>query len=658
MILPKMTQTSPFSYSSLLDGGITDKPGGIGYTENMFKSGKYIKSRGGLTLVDAENNFINQGEDKVFEITDAVYISDGQHYRVAYEGGHKSLLNYYFRFKLINTSGETKSAGFVHFSGENPVKEPQSVVVFTAPPIKAAGLFAFIRVKTYSNKEFFIYEFSGEDDEWINIPIDEAYVPTYYLNGRGEHYADSGAILPDPEYNEPINILNGTFKCYYNTDGFSNGFYIPIKIPETAPDDYFNCELTISLGQTLKFSMDGRTSVSNYVEYGEKQLFVTYDRTTGRFAFGSIPIGYIPNKFSILENNIKVTIKSRYLMETDDIVYAKHAHWHNFTSDGARLCLGGSDRNPAKVLVSQIDNPLYFAKNSAITVGHPSHAITAITSQHKNLIVFKENGVYAVSGRPKSPSVMPLHSNVGLKNKKLMAKCENHIIWGYGKRVYMLASSGASSRYGIDVISTNVNDMLEEMGDMSLCCADKDKAVVFCSGGDAIVFKMPELGSRDYEPQLYIWKFPEETFFYDAVSDGDNIALVLKANTQTARYYTAVLSDVNFDTYINAEEVIKTCGIDYKLHINDVIDSHNQKTCFIDKAYFELSAEKDVVVGFSNKNGDTLKIININMLRDKGRVKTVKILPFLRAGSLCIDFSSDGPVNLGPISLEGRILRG
>ncbi len=65
--------------------------------------------------------------------------------------------------------------------------------------------------------------------------------------------------------------------------------------------------------------------------------------------------------------------------------------------DGTRLFLGGSSSAMDTVVYSAAADPLYFPADNYIQVGSPLWAVTAFGRQHGDLIVFKENEIYAAT---------------------------------------------------------------------------------------------------------------------------------------------------------------------------------------------------------------------------------------------------------------------
>lgn len=314
-----------------------------------------------------------------------------------------------------------------------------------------------------------IYEL--KNGSWQDIS-GEAYVPRLLFGGRG---TASAADTPptDGVRLESRNLLTPKFRALYTTDGKSSCFFLPLNNLSGEVD----VRLTGASG-TVSHVIPASGTVS---PTGTDGYAARVDRSTGCVTIlNSSGQAASPPYFQA--NNLDI-LASRDTPQDQDRIFGMTFHtWFSgspgVSQEGARLFLGGNARYPHLVHWSAFGDPLYFPEYNYSYVGRADEAVTGFGQQGDTLAVFKEHSVYGVDYvlRPMSEAenltdltvaaayfpVTQLTDDVGCDAPLTICRCGGRLLWGAGKRVYMLVSVDSSGRGSVRALSGLIDRRLAE----------------------------------------------------------------------------------------------------------------------------------------------------------------------------------------------------
>lgn len=308
--------------------------------------------------------------------------------------------------------------------------------------------------------------------------IDESklYAPLVMVNGKSYPLTASTASVFQGEANgvmyEGLNMLTRRYRARY-TGGSDSGTFELYCLPR-AFSGAVTVEGNTSQGHFKVTVNAGEGTVINLHDgSGIKTYTATLDTTNSRVQITP------PLPASTVSDNIEITATAATATE-ETVAGATIATWFGGTSNrfgGTRVFLAGFADSPAKVMWSDVNNPLYFPENNYMFVGDMSQKVTALEKQEDMLVIFKERELYYttyVQGSIDKDAVIEgtnvdvtvsqayfpltqLSPYIGCDCPHTIAVCRNRLVWlNADGRVYTLASAYAYSERNVREIGVPI----------------------------------------------------------------------------------------------------------------------------------------------------------------------------------------------------------
>ena len=311
-------------------------------------------------------------------------------------GAHKI-----FWFKLVFNDGSFKEIGSINLSGSSPgtSADIDAFTLYSGAGVKGCGLY-FIAKKSYfktGDVEVGIYELSSDLSQWITLENDDMYSPTVFFNGRGEAYYiafnnDPTYKLETPQFLESKNLLTGSFKSYFTTDGYSFSFSLPF---DKLTNEEITCVFNYDRDTQFKWTIKAGHSFSESVKVEGKDVALHCDREKGRMVFRTTEGDLFPLVKSNDTNNIWF---KAYKTDADNIMKVASMNIATAFSGKSNHCamtvFAGSELYPSTVLWIDSNNPLYFPEVCHTQIGDIKEKITQLTVQNGSLLAFKETQLF------------------------------------------------------------------------------------------------------------------------------------------------------------------------------------------------------------------------------------------------------------------------
>lgn len=489
----------------------------------------------------------------------------------------------FLKFYLLYRDGSIKEAGNIDFYRVSPyatLSTPHLCSVFCADRTLGSGIYIMLSMYNYEeedpNSHIRFYELNGTLDGWENVTDTVMYVPTVYINGRGNNY---GAVWEEPvpsfaptAFCEPMNMLTGKFKAIYGTDGLSHTFKLPFEnLTERRGEDIV-CTMAID---TARFTwvIPWNSTQSAPVSTLGKNVIATVDRQQGKIIFVYENYDYAPLSIaSTIGNNLEITA---YKTDIDPINVFNSAQV--CCEYSGRLFIGGFERDENAVYFSAMSNPFYFPSQNIVRTSFQTGRITALAKQNKLLIAFKENECYSISsknvteydmkrvieGTEKFPSKLSdirldiLSSEIGCDCPATLLNCANRLVWlSSTGTIYTIIASNQFSKGNVYELSLNIEPFLNGLD------ADAMRsAFAVCNDGYYIAFIGKRAVAMDYTIKgfryvascsdqksagrtihWYLWELPKEITFLDGVTiNGKALLVGCRATDEDFWYGTATL---------------------------------------------------------------------------------------------------------------------
>lgn len=327
---------------------------------------------------------------------------------------------------------------------------------FVGAKNKGCGIYVLVNVKelnigtgAFYTSERHIYEINSDCSGVEEFDISELYKPIVFACGKGNKYsslpADENTVYAPSANFEGLNLLPGGYRCYFDSDGYSDCFSAPYAVVLSAEQtnsleknngqdatvtvegiDGFTSGAGVSnsrisftfnkfgkSAQVWKYSGKARTekengfTINEYIGNVSCYLIKTPSGFKISFQFSGTVDGTQMNDISFalpsgdqLSNNIIFEgYASAVLSSESDTIFNMRFSTDFGGSDGiyangTRVFLSGNSDKPAFVQWSDLNRPLYFSENCNAYVGNTADAVTGFAKQGENLIVFKKNSVY------------------------------------------------------------------------------------------------------------------------------------------------------------------------------------------------------------------------------------------------------------------------
>ncbi len=592
----------------------------------------------------------------------------------------------------------------------------------------------------------------GEDAPvWVKVGEDEMYVPRVCVHcQRSNEHSFEGTML------EGYNIFSDKYKMIYSAYNENDSdnthpmrYAMAVELSDSFVGD-ITAEITIYDSKNDKMTtvphtvhIDGKSKSYDYYEVkGDKKtedglLFYAkkdyvgflewdkFDSVTAQTAF-CIDTDEKRKLYGGTEDNIVLILpyesdlkqKKKVFNMTQSIWFGGAA---NGINGGSRLFLCGNTKNDDKSLVvwSGLNNPLYFSENCYAYVGSNSRAVTAFARQGENLVIFKENKIYATYYQQNAnidadslinQSVVDYEANsvyfpiiqingyIGCDCPHTIQMCRNRLVWATSEgRVYTLCTMSQYNEHTVyelsDMIAPRLKDNKEKL--KSATSADFDGHYILFLGNCALVMDYCSYGYQyvysysksDDANALIPWYYWEFAFLQgDNTSDEYKNACIctLDDNVVLRAYFDASSEDksafVGFamdeKEYSGADRVFRNdfnCGL---LQIEDsVIKSRVATKLFeLGGGIYNVNVEAvSVKLGSNDAQNVTARLITeqgeeIVIIKDRREHTGITAVNFIRGKVLYptvrnvtkfgLDFECDGRLCIDGLSLKYRLLGG
>ncbi len=652
-------------------------------------------------LTDISNMWLYEGRLKTrpglfAELSDAV--SPPYEY---YMGGY----NYYATGSFVNVGGEKKqiivsdvciddsicvhniffagrdsrmvAAGEMIFrrTSSDIFYKPVNMVFYEGKPQVGGGIFLLATVvDEYNPTSRFckIYEINSELNSWIEL--NDYYIPTIYINGRGNKYslayAENRVNVPAPVTLESPNMLNGRFHAYYTSDGFSNSFRLPFS---NLANETIVCRIYYGLTGYVEWTISGNTIIDTQNLFGT-DVSMMADREKGTIYFLASTSDYaIPIMEMYNENNIKITAS-----KTIENGLERIASCTNTTKSEARILLSGGVCGN-EIYTAQYKNPLYFPQESTISVGEDNKKITGLAARENKILAFKENETHILTlktagnynttslladndkifSKPDHYESVCLSESVGCKSFKSFAFCGKNAIWlAKDGRVYFMPSITSKNIYAI---SEKVQKSIDSQAPL-----DIEKAFAVYGNGYYILI----IGSKGYiikcdkssmdsfsdiaTARWFLWDFPNQIKLSDGFCIDSHCYFVCLGSEQNLCYISTLKGERDIDIYYLNGEVLKR-----SLKINSTLTTKTFKLSSlsvkknIEAVYITLAAKGRVSIALNGKTYTDIDFGFSDEDYNKSVFKSVKLLRNLHGvEGIYITLSSDEDLSIGELEIS------
>ncbi len=406
-----------------------------------------------------------------------------------------------FRAFLTNKDNYVQKVADMEIQKTAPYSyvELKNAVIINDTTVCESGVVLVLAICEHLNggiqKRVEFYELLQNYFVWERINKEKFYTPTILINGRGNlfeaAYDPEGLDTIKPLHLEDFNIVNGRFKAYFRTDGFSNTFELPVKDLSYKEEDKFYIQYNHG-GEIINFKLTWLNE-SDTQNIGDKKITCHLNRKEGIISFteGVTPY-YLPISGVVL-NGLCVEGAKDVHEQDFDLFGGKT---QSILAD-ARLLRSSAENNSNKIYYSGKENYFYFCESNYFEVGGNSEPITAMAFQNRYLFAFKDNSIYRlklsdtagydiekiIRDSKKMPNtalsvtITKVHNAIGCDCPESVKFCQNRLVWYHSSgAVYTLYGTNTYTEGSIYTLSPNIKNMLdipyEDITSISACVKD------------------------------------------------------------------------------------------------------------------------------------------------------------------------------------------
>ena len=656
-----------------LNGGVSSNACNdncISAGENLWFCNGRLQTRPGL-LVNGKNTITvpkkSMYDEFDYRLHDVKVNYLDSEYRIGTIGVCHDNFQYTLYIYFIASATNILSVGSLDFLrlSSDSFKVPDNITFYTGAPQNGGGVFALITLKNtenYNEKSYNVYEINSEFTEWERVY--DFYAPTLLINGRGNNYelafSESGIVYKNPQALESQNLLNGRFNVYFNSDGRSNMFRLPVA---NLALESVVCRINYTESFFVEWNVKG-TSIVDTQSFMGSDIMIEVDREKGTLSFTRNGEPYaIPIMPYYNENCIKVTATKDIGKGFAQVVDSTCS----LTADGRIYLSGGTNGNV--LMCAKSENPLYFPLKSTTDIGG-IEPITALSVQDKKIIAFKDNESYFVTLRKGKrineigllagddrlfkgeDTLNPelISKSIGCKYKNTLCKIKDKTVWlGADCEVYILNNTG------FDCI-TALSDNLKTNYDfefMDAVAVSDGKYYVLFAGKKAFAIDIENLNS----PKCYSWQFGGAFKFNSGFYKNGKLMFWCDADGSGISYIATLAGENDIEMYYNEDDEIQIDKIkvsSYLLTGKYAVSGQNHKNTF-ESIHLAISGRGLVEIKINDRY--TAKV-NLRLSAedyDKGEYKSVVLRPHLYDTEIVqIYISSDSNFAVGDIELYYR----
>ena len=662
-----------------LDGGLDTQNSPELIADNKIASGcnvwykdSYLKSRPGFKndpdKVLETQIYSNVGEIK-YKVTDTMINLGGEYFRIATGEVFTGDYAYYVNTYLIDLSGNISPMGDIAFNrlSSTSFYIPAHINFFNGKPQNGGGIFAIIALYdkyNWSKKSYCIYEVNADYTEWERV--DEFYIPTVLINGRGNKYQtakkEKGFSTDAPLTLESQNMLDGRFYAYYTSDGYSHSFRLPFN---SLADDTISCKIYYTISDYIEWVIPP-DNIRDIQEFYNQKVSAFVDRDTGILYFtgesGDFPI---PIMELCSENNIKITA-------TKDIEdgMASIANSSCVTRFNSKLLVAGGEGGNT-IYAADYDNPLYFPKNTSIDIGESGSPVICMSVQQNKIVAFKEHEIHLLSfkegdiineitllkdndkvfKKPDSFESQEISKKIGCANEQTVAICGGKSIW--------LADDGRI--YKFDVTGKKITEICDPA--ILEIHPDEYMKVTAIGSDEYYIISIDEKMLVTYiqdqkETKSYYWNVPiglnVESGFYHS---GKFMFLCCNDDTKLA-FISTLEGNIDNVIYLGEEDAIMQKSVPINSSFTTKHYCFKDQNSFknIEGIYFTLSAKGKVKISVNDRYKTEIDFGFLNEDYDKCEYKSVRLSPHLyNVNGVSVSFESNKEFSIGELEIRYRI---
>ena len=638
--------------------------------KNVWFNGGTLQTRPGLSceISKAIESSVSDGIGmNQYKLHNTGVCIEGEYMRIATSEFCYDDYVYYCNVFLVGENGNYTPIGKLSFfrTTSEIFYMPINILFYTGKAQTGGGIFAMVTVQNqyYEDERYYnIFEISSDFTEWNKLY--NFYIPTLYINGRGNKYAlakaNNEVNLPAPKILESPNMLNGRFHSYFTSDGYSSSFRLPFS---NLSSESIVCRIYYTLVDYVEWQV-GANNITNKQKFFGSEVTMEVDREKGTVYFTSDGKDYsIPIMDMYNENNIKITATKEIEHGREKIIHSTCACKYK-----SRIIVSGG-KNGNEVYVADYESPLYFPQNSSVEIGSDDSEVVDLSIKDDKIVVLKQDGIYSLSLKmgDKINEISLLADNdkcftsndnftcniitnqIGCYNKDFTAILNDNIIFlGQDRRVYAISSLDAQ----------NVICISDELGEEF----EYFKYADFAFGGNNryIIFRNNKAFVAEITPSKkiiwYYWEFSQK-FKIRGGFLFKNTFWFLCSSKDTEISYMAVLNadEDEFIEYNSVGDISKS-----KLPIeSNITTKHFNFSCLskcknIESIYLSLASKQHICISV---NGTEIADVNLRVANREYRkhdYKSVKLTPYLNNNSVYITLSSKSGMSIGDLEIIYR----
>ena len=513
------------------------------FAKNIIFENGCIKTRQGLKneledILDVSDYL--PADNVEYRITDTEYTYEGKKGRIAVADIRYDDTLYINSMFLVFSDCSVKPIGQIFYNrvDSDIFYLPKYILFFVGAPTRGAGIYAFVCLTNEGDpteSEYAIYEVGTDYNKWEMCT--SYYIPTIYVNGRGNLYEEARALnqayTGTPKTLETLNILQGVFYAYYSSDGLSYSFRMPYS---DLADKAVVCRIYYNTENYSEWVVYSGKNSSAEVSFMGQKVIMNVNRLTGTVNFTCEEKNYpIPVMPLYKENNMRFQAVKETEQNYNDIVSCKFIVSHS----NRLFFAGGNKKN--KIYSADNSNPLYFPECYNNDIGSSDGNIKALCSVGDRLLAFKEGEIYSVSineGKYLNKISLLSDNSKYFKDigsfviKRIVSdvRCSirgglrslgNFPIWqGNDYKIYTLSGDK------IKLVSKEIDSLIKEL------FADKNNSFEV-SGNNYILMNRNNaviIDLTDDKNSAYYWEFPKKIKIIGAVSGGENTAFIINCD--------------------------------------------------------------------------------------------------------------------------------
>ncbi len=665
--------------TGVLDGGLSSdgvpdliKDNQIVSGCNMWYKDSYLKTRPGFkNYIDkaVETQIFGTDGELEYNVTNTAVYLDGVYWRIATAQALIDDYSYYVYTYLIDLEGNIVPMGYISFNrvSNNSFYIPAHINFFNGKAQNGGGIFVIVALQdkyNWSKKSYCIYEVNSDYSGWERV--NDFYVPTVLINGRGNKYqtakTEKGFESSTPLTLESQNMLDGKFHAYYTSDGYSHSFRLPFN---SLADQAISCKIYYNISQYIEWVIPANNIRDIQKFYGE-EVSALVDRDTGIFYFtcesGDFPI---PIMEMCSENNIKITATKEIPGGMASVANASCVTRYN----SKLLVAGGEGGNI--VYSADYDNPLYFPKNTSISIGESGSPVICMSPQQDKIVAFKEHELHLLSfkegdvfnevtllkdngkvfKKADSFESQEISKKIGCANKNTVAICGGKNVWlGDDGKIYKFDVTGKkiTEIYNPKVLELN-SDIYSEATALG-----SDEYYILSIFDKMLVTYMGE----QKENKSFLWSTPTGLNVDSGFYHSGRYMFLCRGDDSRLAYISYLEGNNDSMLYYDEKDNITQKNLSIPGNFTTKHYCFKQQNSFknIEGIYFTLSAKGKVRISVNDRYQTKLDFGFLNGDYDKCEYKSVRLSPHLyNVNGVDISFDSDKDFSIGEIEIRYRI---